>query len=138
MTPNLPVMCWLTKRPEQMIQNALLTRAANDGSRYLEMGAVPGKDDEWGRNNILAYMLIPHINEQSHLWKSEYLGDELPSTSGEYLCCAECNDNINPRGTIRLLWYDGKTARFGGTQMIGYMPVPASYSGRDRLEEARQ
>lgn len=130
---TLPVMRWLTKRPEQIIPNALLTRETNNGSRYLEMGAVPGREERWGRD-ILAYMLIPHLNEQPGLWRSEYLGDELPDNSGEYLCCAECNDNINPRGKIRMLWYDSKTARFGGAVMMGYMPVPAPYSGRDRLE----
>lgn len=133
MNTKLPIMQWLTDRPEHMIQSALLTRGTREGGRYIEMGAVPGKDNSWGWD-ILAYMLIPHLNEAPHLWKSEYLGDDLPASSGQYLCCAECNDGINPRGKIRLLWYDSKTARFGGTTMLGYMRVPAPYNGRKIME----
>ncbi|MCC8064789.1 MAG: hypothetical protein LIO70_06890 [Clostridiales bacterium] len=126
-------MRWLTNRPEHMIQNALLTRGNREGGRYVEMGAVPGKDDNWGRD-ILAYMIIPHMNEAPRRWKSEYLEDELPANSGQYLCCARCDDDINPRGKIYLLWYDSKTARFGGTNMLGYMRVPVPYSGRAIME----
>ncbi|MCD8340625.1 MAG: hypothetical protein LUC87_00530 [Clostridiales bacterium] len=133
MNQNLPVMKWLTRRPERMIQNALLTRGNREGGRYVEMGAVPGKGSKWGQD-ILAYMIVPHMNEEPNRWKSEYLGDELPKSSGQYLCCAACDDGINPRGKIRLLWYDSKTARFGGAEMIGYMRAPAPYGGRKTMD----
>lgn len=127
---ELPTMTWLIARPNETIQNVLLTRADNTGKRFTEMGCILGEDDKARQSNILAYMIIPHINEDRTPWKSEYMGDDMPKESGEYICCLESRDNFLPRLKVRKYWFDKKTGCFGGAEMMGYMAVPKPYDGK--------
>lgn len=121
-------MKWITKIPEEVIQNCLLTRERKDGSRYVELGAVVPGEHRYG---LIAYMSIEHFLDNNNNWKSEYKGDELPEKSGRYICCKEDEKRIF------LFYFDSKKCTFGGSsEMIAFMEVPSPYMGKSRLKLA--
>ena len=130
---ELPTMQWLIVPPKSyLIQNVLCTIERFDGTRYVEFGYV-GSEKEMTRKNAIAYMIIPHINNEKRCWKSEYMGDNLPKVNGQYIACFECKASHDPQLNIRKCQFDKRNSKFGGVEAIGYMGIPKPYKGKKKL-----
>lgn len=118
-------MKWLIKLPEKVIQNCLLTWERNDGSRYVTLNAIVPDED---RKGIVAYMPIKHFLKDNTGWKSEFMGDDLPSENKHYLCCDDKSF------CVYMHWFNAKKCTFGGSdKMIAFMDIPKPYMGKTKL-----
>lgn len=129
---KIPFMEWITEPPNVFcLQNVFCTVEQNN-ERYTVFAHV-GRERDMTAKNVIAYMIIPHIQTDRSPWKSEYSGDELPEKSGQYICCMECAAGHSERLKIRQMWFDKRTQKFSGVEALGYMHIPKPYSGKKTL-----
>ena len=82
-------------------------------------------------HSVLAYMNIPTLIENPKGWKSEYRGDEAPTTKGNYLVTIEVVQQGRKRFLLDHAYHDGKEwAQWNGvdpTSIMGFRPYPKPY-----------
>lgn len=101
-------MEWIPITGEGFItESAIVTQLINNRSQSHVTIGLPG----WGYyNDTIAYMPLPRpINEDKRGWKSEYWGDELPS-SGKYI--VQLQKNSDGRLRIGEGYYSEKDFRW--------------------------
>mgnify|MGYP000206989217 CR=1 FL=1 len=122
-------MDWITYKPDkkQIGKACLVTTLCADDRRIVQNGWYG-----WGEvmQGSIAYMDYPKFNpKKKGSWKSEYMGDDLPSESGHYIVALQKVYGIITHSGFA--WFNAKKNSFG-CDVIAWHPIPRPYIGAVR------